>query len=237
MIRPTTRRGFLKTAAAGGGLLIPGSTAAAPAARNAQRPAQAAAPGSALRVEGLQKAIHAPILVVTESLSRDVDPRAPAWVYIQEIFHRAGLFFDQRAPSQLPALAGRGPAIVVLAGHLPLAPAQRQVLAQWVKAGAALVGIGGTSGLEEVFGVNGALPLAEGWLKVTAQNHPVTAGLRSSLHVFGGYVAQAASATSLAEVDSDNRQAKASAILENRFGKGRAILLAPDLVFSIVHLQ
>ena len=30
---------------------------------------------------------------------------------------------------------------------------------------------------------------------------------------------------------------KGSAILENRFGAGRAILLSPDLLFSIVHIQ
>ena len=31
--------------------------------------------------------------------------------------------------------------------------------------------------------------------------------------------------------------AAGSALVENRSGKGRAILLAPDLVFSIVHIQ
>ena len=74
-------------------------------------------------------------------------------------------------------------------------------------------------------------------MKATAQDHPVTAGLRSSLHVFGGYAVKASAATSLAELESGTQGAKGSAIVENRFGKGRAILLAPDLIFSIVHIQ
>ena len=42
--------------------------------------------------------------------------------------------------------------------------------------------------MDEVFGVGGGSPVAEGWMKAAAGDHPVTAGLRSSLHVFGGYV-------------------------------------------------
>jgi hypothetical protein len=74
-------------------------------------------------------------------------------------------------------------------------------------------------------------------MKVTAGGHPVTAGLRSSLHVFGGYAMKAGRATPLAAVESANRSSSGSAVLENRFGKGEAVLLAPDLIFSIVHIQ
>jgi len=118
-----------------------------------------------------------------------------------------------------------------------LTSGQRQVLTTLVENGGSLIGIGGTSGLDEVFGVAGVSPLAEGWMKVTAHDHPVTAGLGSSLHVFGGYAVKTGSATSLAELQSGNQGAKGSAIVENGFEKGRAILLAPDLVFSIVHIQ
>ena len=65
----------------------------------------------------------------------------------------------------------------------------------------------------------------------------MTAGLRSSLHVFGGCAVKTSSATSLAELESGSQAARGSAILENHFGKGRALLLAPDLIFSIVHIQ
>jgi hypothetical protein len=134
-------------------------------------------------------------------------------------------------------LLRRPKAIVLLAGDLPLPAAQRQLLATWVGNGGALVGLGGTSGLDDLFGIRDARRLAEGWIKVTAQDHPLTAGLRSSLHVFGGYAVKPGSATSLADLDSGHAAMKGSAILEHRVGQGRAVLLAPDLLFSIVHIQ
>ena len=151
-------------------------------------------------------ALNAPVLVVTQAVSRDVNPRASAWGYITEVLRRAGLFFEELPPERLPWLLRRPNAIVLLAGDLPLTAAQRQVLATWVGDGGALVGIGGTSGLDEVFGVTDARRLAEGWIKVTAQDHPLTAGLRSSLHVFGGYAVKPASATSLAELELGQRR-------------------------------
>jgi hypothetical protein len=97
--------------------------------------------------------------------------------------------------------------------------------------------LGGTSGLNGVFGVKDAHPLADGWLKVKVGDHPVTHGLRSSLHVFGGYTCVPGSATVLADAEVGNHLNRGGAILENRFGKGRTLLLGPDVVFSIVHIQ
>ncbi len=179
----------------------------------------------------------APIAIVTQSVSRDVNPRAGTWVYITEILRRAGLFFESLTPPRLPTLVNHPHPIVVLAGDLRLTSEQRDILASVVEKGGSLIGIGGTSGLDTVFGVRGEHPLAEGWIKVTDEKHAVTAGLRSSLHVFGGYAVKPGSGTSLAEVESGMQGAKGSAIVENRFGKGRAILLAPDVIFSIVHIQ
>jgi hypothetical protein len=158
-------------------------------------------------------------------------------MYITEILRRAGVFFEHLPLAQLPSLFRRPKSVVILAGNLPLGSPDRQALTAWVKEGGALVGIGGTSGLNDVFGVAGESPLAEGWMKVAAAGHAVTAGLRSSLHVFGGYGVRGGSAITLAELESRNRAGKQSAIVENRFGKGRAVLLAPDLLFSIVHIQ
>lgn len=182
-------------------------------------------------------ALNTPVLVVTQPVSRDVDPRAGSWVYITEVLRRAGVFFEELSLDRLPWLARRPNAIVLLAGNLSLTEAERQVLAAWVSNGGSLVGIGGTSGLDEVFGVTDPRRLAEGWIKVTAQDHPLTAGLRSSLHVFGGYTVKAGAATPLAELELANATKKGSVILEHRPGRGRAILLAADLLFSIVHIQ
>ena len=230
----TTRRGFLRRAAATGGCLMTqglGGTA---------RPAQTAAvtPGSKEASERFPgTAVNAPVAVVTQAVSADVNPRARTWVYLTEILRCAGLFFEHLSPEALPSLLRRSQPIVLLAGDLRLTPEQRQALGDWVKSGGSLLGIGGTSGLLEIFGVGGQSPLAESWLKVTGRNHPVTAGLRSSLHVFGGSVVKTGPAATLAETDSGNQAAQGSAIVENRFGNGRAVLLAPDLIFSIVHIQ
>lgn len=235
----STRRGFLqKTTAAGGCLIMQGLTGAAPTAQAAEQQPGSPTPGGADSVAVSPKsAAYAPVVVVTQSVSRDVNPRAGTWGYITEILERAGLFFDQVAPANLLSLPGSSNPIVVLAGDLPLTAEQRGVLATLVKKGGSLIGVGGTSGLDEVFGASYGRPLTEGWIKVTAKGHPVTAGLRSSLHVFGGHAVKATSATSLAQLDSGYQGAKGSAIVENQFGKGRAILLSPDLLFSIVHIQ
>ena len=153
------------------------------------------------------------------------------------MLHRAGLFHTQLPPEALTSLRDRGHAIVVLAGHLPLAAEQREAVSEFVQNGGAVIGIGGTSGLDEVFGVSGPQPIAEGWLKVTPPDHPITAALRSSLHVFGGFRMKSASGAMLAALESGQEAATGSAIVENRFGQGRAILFVPDLLFSIVHIQ
>ena len=234
-----TRRGFLRTAAVASGCLAlspwrAGQLAAAPAELP---PEPVASSGPDPAGDCPATALNAPVLVVTQTAARDVDPRGVAWGYITEVLHRAGLFFDELSPDRLPWLLRRPSAIVLLAGDLQLTAEQRHVVATWVAGGGSLVGIGGTSGLDEVFGVSDARRLAEGWIKVTANDHPLTAGLRSSLHVFGGCVVQPAAATSLAELQSGHAATNGSAILEHRSGQGRAILLAPDLLFSIVHIQ
>ena len=225
------RRSFLRQAAvAGCGLALHGLRSPAAAAGIAP-----GATGLLAHPRGDSKA--APVIVVTLPVSTDVNPRARAWGYITEILRRAGLFFESMSPDRLEELFHRPPCVVVLAGHLPLTARQRQALTTWVNRGGSLLGLGGTSGLDEVFGVKGEHPLAEGWLKVKAGDHPVTRGLRSSLHVFGGYTFVPGSATALADAEIGNHAARGSAILENRFGKGRALLLGPDLIFSIVHIQ
>ena len=171
MIEPTTRRAFLrKSVAASGCLMVPGMSLASEAER------------SAIAGDDQHGAARmAPIIVVTQSVSRDVNPRASTWGYITEILQRAGLFFEQIPASGLSSLLGRATPIVLLAGDLPLTSADREVLEAVVRRGGSLIGIGGTSGLDKVFGIRGKRPLMEGWMKPIAQGHRVTSGLRSSL--------------------------------------------------------
>jgi hypothetical protein len=233
------RRAFLRQAAvAGCGLALHGLRPSAAAASGAGNASAELAPGATgLRAQPHTRANVAPVVVVTAPLTTDVNPRAPTWGYIAEILRRGGLFFEPSAPDRLEDLLQRPPCVVLLAGHLPLTAKQRTALTAWVKRGGSLLGVGGTSGLDDLFGVKGARPLAEGWLKVKAGDHPVTRGLRSSLHVFGGYTGAATSATVLAEAEAGYQGAHGSALFENRCGNGRALLLGPDLIFSIAHIQ
>lgn len=225
------RRGFFRQAAvAGCGLALHGLRSPAAAAENA--------PGvTGLLPHPRSDSKAAPVIVVTLPVSTDANPRARAWGYITEILRRAGLFFEPMSPDHLEELFHRPPCVVVLAGHLPLTVKQREALTTWINRGGSLLGLGGTSGLNEVFGVKDGHPLADGWLKVKAGDHPVTRGLRSSLHVFGGYTFKQGSAAALADAEVGNHLNRGGAILENRFGQGRTLLLGPDLVFSIVHIQ
>ncbi len=233
------RRSFIKQAtAAGCGLALHGLHAPTAAAAGAGYASAEIAPGATgLLAHPRADAKAAPVLVVTLPVSTDVNPRARTWGYISEILSRAGLLFEPLSAAGLEGLSHRPPCVVVLAGDLPLTASQRQALATWVKRGGSLLGLGGTSGLDEVFGIKSKTPLAEGWLKVKAGEHPVTRGLRSSLHVFGGYTCVPGSATALADAEIGKQVHRGSALFENRFGQGRAVLLGPDLLFSIVHIQ
>ncbi|MCD6597555.1 MAG: hypothetical protein J7L04_07705 [Bacteroidales bacterium] len=236
---PTTRRSFIaKTSVAGACLFVQGlGLVAMPALRPEPRLSDLVPNEYGLGDKSYDSALNSPIIIVTQLISPAVNPRAATWTYITEILRRAGLFFEQMVPTQLASLVSRTNSIIVLAGDLQLTPDQQEILSTQVKNGCSLIGIGGTSGLDQVFGIEGKHPLAEGWMKVSDENHPVTKGLRSSLHVFGGYAVKADSSTSLADLDSGRQGAKGSAIVENQFGEGRVILLAPDLIFSIVHIQ
>jgi len=226
-----TRRSFLgKTAAASSFLFVQGLHGSVLSAFPVQRKQTMAG--------NTRKAVvNSPVIVVTESVSTDVNPRAVSWIYITEILQRAGLFFESITPSRLSSLTNRTNSIVILAGDLKLTSEQQGVLASLVERGGSLIGIGGTSGMDSMFGVKDKHSLAEGWIKITDENHPITKELRSSLHVFGGNVFTADTATSLAKTETTGQCPQGSVILEKSFGKGRTVLLAPDLIFSIVHIQ
>ena len=231
------RRSFLRRAvAASCGLTLAGLARPSPAGA-AEAGAETVPGATALLEHPRCKAKPAPVIVVSQPVSIDVHPRAPAWCYLGEILRRAGLFFESWSPEELEQLFHCPPCVVVLAGELPLSARQRQALSTWVRQGGALLGLGGTSGLHEVFGVQSEHPLADGWLKVRAAEHPVTRGLRSSLHVFGGCTCAPGAATVLAGTDTPSHFSEGSAILEHPFGQGRALLFGPDLLFSIVHIQ
>ncbi len=165
------------------------------------------------------------------------EPGSAAWGYVDEVLRHAGLSYEPLSVAQLDAALQQRTRLLLLVGDVALTDAQRTQLGDWVQQGGALIGLGGTSGLDELFGVTRGKPVMEGWIQVEDSAHPITAGLRSSLHVFGGCAVQPQAGKSLAVFQSGPQGAKGSAIVEHRCGKGVAVLLAADLMFSIVHLQ
>lgn len=238
MKRIPNRRQFLTQIAAGSGLVMLPTVITT---TGAQEPASTTTLRWVTHTQPVPTAgrlgANSVITVLTQVPARDRNPRSPVWLYIREVLLRAGVPFVELDVSALPDLSAPEPKLLLLAGDLRLTSDQRQRIAERVKRGDGLIGIAGPAGLEEVFGVNNPRPSAEGWLKITATDHPVTAGLRSSLHVFGGTVVSPTTGNSLAEIESGPQAARGSTIVENSYGAGRTLLLAADLLFSIVHLQ
>lgn len=175
-----------------------------------------------------------------------VSPALPSNAYIVEVARRAGFFFAEEPPGQ----AGRN-RLLVLAGEHQLTGDQREQFTAFVENGGALVSLGGLHGMPELFGAelapsdgakgfgaSAVLQLGEGYLDVRGSLHPVFDGLRSSLHFFGGVAVRATEAEATGTVlDRHGRPKHFPVLLERRAGRGMALLIAPDLLNSIVHIQ
>lgn len=184
---------------------------------------------------------------VPAAIAISVSPALPSNAYLVEVLQRAGYFYDQPPPGQ----PGRAH-VLVLAGEHKLSNDQRNELTAFVESGGALVSLGGLHGLPKLFGAepvpssvtnktwgaSGVQQLGEGYLEVRRTQHPVFAGLQSSLHFFGGLAVRATEARAVGSVrDRQGRAKQLPALLERRVGRGLALLLAPDLLNSIVHIQ
>jgi hypothetical protein len=175
-----------------------------------------------------------------------ISPAAPSNLYITEVAQRAGFFFDEQPPGE----TGRS-RVLVLVGEHKLTDAQRKKLTAFVENGGALVSLGGLHGMQKLFGVepvpssadkgwgtSPVLQLGEGYLDVRRVRHPAFDGLNSSLHFFGGLAARATEAKAAGNVlDRHRRSKNLPVLLERRVGRGIALLIAPDLLNSIVHIQ
>ena len=183
---------------------------------------------------------------VSGVITISVSPAQPSNPYIVEVIQRAGYFHDQQPPGQTGC--GR---VLVLAGEHKLSNDQRNKLTAFVENGGALISLGGLHGMPKLFGAepipsgankhwgaSGVLQLGEGYLDVRQTRHPVFAGLKSSLHFFGGLAVRASEAGAAGDVrDRHGRAKNLPVLLERRVGRGIALVIAPDLLNSIVHIQ
>jgi hypothetical protein len=157
--------------------------------------------------------------------------------YVEEVLSHAGLLASPIVREELTGVADEY-WIILLAGELRLNDKEREALVNFVTEGGALIAVGGTSGLEQLFGVELKMGLGEGYIQMRRKKYPITMGLESSLHTFGGVAARATDGVSLARMrDTLYRPTDYDAIVERRVGKGLTIFIAPDLFGSIVRIQ
>ncbi len=167
---------------------------------------------------------------------------APAtYRYAEEVLSHAGLFWSPIVREELTGVANlecNEYGIILLAGELRLNETERETLSNFVTAGGVLIAVGATSGLERLFGVEPQMGLGEGYIQIRRKQHPITMGLESSLHTFGGAGVRATEGVSLARMrDALYRSTDNDAIVERRVGKGLTLFIAPDLFGSIVRIQ
>lgn len=166
-------------------------------------------------------------------------PNGPnfAGCYVEEILRHAGIFYDVVRRPDLPALRDEHQ-VLVLPWNLPLTDGERSAVTRFVSSGGGLVGIGGTSGLETVFGCTVGDAITTGHVRADEAPHPVTAHLGPPARVFAGRRLVPTSGSvlgtfSVAGEDDDT----AAAIVEHRLDGGTAIAIGPDIVWSVLHMQ
>ena len=169
--------------------------------------------------------------------------KLPAYAapYISEILRHAGIPFSLLEPDSLDS-GSPIPRLLILAQDLDLNGEQIAELDGFVRSGGMLIGIGGTSGMDALFGVQTLGHLEEGYLQPPRVPHAVTGGLQREIHLFGGSQVATTTGETLAQVEPVQPAPRkdgivADAVVSHATGHGRTLLFAPDLVTSVVHIQ
>lgn len=181
-------------------------------------------------------------------------PNAPRIIqypdYVNEILAHAGVCHEV-IPFDHLTEALDGLKILVTVGEGPFSEALQARLARWVREdGGFWISIGGLCGLGELLGADYApdsfthwgktlRSLGEGFLETRGATHPLLADLTLPLHFFGGIATVVRpGATILAgSMDAHHRPVESPALIENVVGKGKCLLIAPDLIGSVIRIQ
>ena len=172
--------------------------------------------------------------------------------YVHEILAHAGVFHAKLSLAELDAKLP-GLRVLVTVGESALPEAMKKKLTDWVNAGGAWLSVGGLCGMEDLLGASrvavsyknwggGMRSLGEGFLVADEQHgkHPMLAHLNRPLHFFGGAAVEAKGAMVLATAQDAHgrpREPSEPALLERTVGKGRVVLIAPDLTGTVVYIQ
>lgn len=158
----------------------------------------------------------------------------PTARYAEEILAHAGIPFRR---TSLKRLSLAETPLCVLVGTKRLSAEEREQLRWFVREGGCLLAVGATNGLDDLFGVRCSGELTEGWLRFGC-SHPIGSDWQSSLHVFGGAQMTAThDCQVIAQVVDRKGDSISDAITLREVGEGLVVLIAPDIVHSIVHIQ
>ena len=159
----------------------------------------------------------------------------------------AGICYQTVAIDDLPALLPSLRLLLTVGDTEPM-DELKALLADWVANGGSWLGVAGVCGLAELFGVEpeqpaprwrtgGVAVLGEGYLKPIAA-HKTLEHLVIPLHFFNGVAVRQAGGTVLATaLDAHQRSGERVALVEHSVGKGRTMLICPDVTGSVVSIQ
>jgi hypothetical protein len=168
--------------------------------------------------------------------------------YAREILAHAGLCCAFVTADELPGRLS-GFRLLLTIGEFTPPGALGDQLRMWVEEGGSWLSVGGVCGLADLFGATveppaytswggGASTLGEGYLEAATISHPILTHVRVPLHFFNGVPVQPAGVDALARIlDAHGRPTPRAAVLERQAGKGRCLLIAPDVTGTIVRIQ
>ncbi|MDO8587723.1 MAG: hypothetical protein Q7T82_11860 [Armatimonadota bacterium] len=169
--------------------------------------------------------------------------------YVHEILKRSGVCCQAVDLQNLPE-ALHGLRLLLTVGEAELPEEVRTRLRRWVEDGGAWLSAAGTCGMPEVFGVEvepaeyalgrtgGMAVLGEGYLEPTQRSHPVMSHIEIPLHYFNGLPVRATRGDVLAgTLDAHQRSTERAGVVESIFGKGRTLLICPDVTGAVVRIQ
>lgn len=158
----------------------------------------------------------------------------PRSAYVLEILEHAGIPYTRVDAASLPE-ALETLKVLILPHHEVTTPEMGRLYG-FVTAGGALIGLGGTSGLDDLFGVRTQTGTHEAFLEVTHIDHPLVRDLHSSLHVWDAVTARAAGAGVLANLCDSEGKRIGVGVSVYRLQRGFSIFCAADLPWCILHM-
>jgi hypothetical protein len=170
--------------------------------------------------------------------------------YLYEILDHAGVLYRRLAFEELSSALPQVKVLITV-GEYNLDDEVQTTLKSWLVAGGCWLSVSGVCNLPTVWNVEHATPaiqsagwgrsdfcaLGEGYLEPST--HKVLEHLESPLHFFNGVAIEASESRDLSGgvLDAHGRETSRLGIVENRVGAGKALLIAPDAIGTVVRVQ